>query len=174
MCQTLKGRLIMFLPELMIAAKASSKHVVALTHDHSQIPTSLTLTTYCVDTPLETQQDVLLSTALVKVIDANGRERIVRALLDCASSSCIITEKLCHKLNLNYIDIDKPIFGINKTQTNTTKMCRVLINSLNENYSKSLLCYVLPSITDDVPCHSINVSHLNLPDIYYPSRSSIL
>ncbi|KOB73265.1 Gag-pol polyprotein [Operophtera brumata] len=145
-------------------AGSLKSHSAASPSDNSQSPTSLTLTTYCVDTPSEMQQDVLLSTALVTVIDANGRECIVRALLDCASSSCIITEKMCHMLNLPCVNIDKPIFGINKTQTNTTKMCRVLINSLNEKYSKNLLCYVLPSITDDVPCHSIDISHLNLPD----------
>lgn len=125
---------------------------------------NLTLTTYCVDTPSEMQQDVLLSTAFVKVVDADGHERIIRALLDCASSSCIITERMCHVLNLPSVDIDKPIYGINKTQTNTTKICRVSVNSLNEKYSKNILCYVLPSITDDVPCHTINVSHLHLPD----------
>ncbi|XP_059052238.1 uncharacterized protein LOC131846836 [Achroia grisella] len=152
------------LPNAGNAAENYESNLSASSGNNGQGSTNLTLTTYCADTSLEVNQDVLLSTAQISINDYYGNPHIVRVLLDCASSSCIITEKLCNSLNLEYINIDKPIFGINKTQTTTRKMCRVLINSLNENYSKHLLCYVLPSITDDIPCRSVNVSHIKIPD----------
>lgn len=153
-------------PNLNISVRASDhdfKSPSQSSSNNQAEQTLTTLTTYSDDVHLKLEQDVLLSTALVKVFDVNGCERVIRVLLDCASSSCIITESLRQSLKLKYINVDKPIYGINKTKVSTTKMCRVKIHSITENYSKDLSCYVLSTITDSIPSRSINISHLNIP-----------
>lgn len=129
----------------------------------SSAPSNVTLTT-CMNTPLECEQDVLLSTALVRVLDRHGQAHIVRVLLDCASSSCIMTEKLSQLLDLPFVRVDKSIHGINNTKTNTSGICCVNMQSLNENYSRTIQCYVLPAISDRIPCRRVNINKLNIPN----------
>ena len=107
--------------------------------------------------------DVLLSTALIKLHDRNGREHVVRAVLDSGSTSCFVTERLCRQLNLETRQIDRSIFGINNVTSHVGKTCRINMTSLNKSFSTELYCFVLPSITSDVPCREVNLSTLNIP-----------
>ncbi|XP_041976443.1 uncharacterized protein LOC121731154 [Aricia agestis] len=61
--------------------------------------------------------DVLLSTALIKLFDANNREHIVRAVLDSGSTSCLITQRLSQKLNLKTCQINKNVLGVNNVSS---------------------------------------------------------
>ncbi|KAH9643007.1 hypothetical protein HF086_013568 [Spodoptera exigua] len=45
------------------------------------------------------QGDVLLATALVKIMGINGKQYVVRAVLDSGSTSCLMTERLFHQLD---------------------------------------------------------------------------
>lgn len=109
------------------------------------------------------QDEVLLSTALIKLYDLNCHEYIARALLDSGSTSCIMTESMYRKLNHPCSHIDKSILGINNVSSRITKRCRVPMKSLDESFSANLQCFVLPSITDKVPCHPVDLSYLNIP-----------
>ncbi|XP_049868956.1 uncharacterized protein LOC126368838 [Pectinophora gossypiella] len=114
-------------------------------------------------TPEYNQGEVLLSTALVKLYDADNREYIARALLDSGSTSCLMTEKLSQQLNLPVTRINKNVLGINNVASHVGKMCRVPMKSLNENFSVNLQCFVLPSITDNVPHRQVNLSGIKIP-----------
>ena len=111
--------------------------------------------------------NVLLSTALVKLGDS---QHVARALLDSGSSSCLITEKLYKKLNVSYTEVNKSIQGINNLLSHVNKMCKIHLKSLNDSYSTNVECFVLPTITDNVPAQSVNLcdftipSHINLAD----------
>lgn len=120
--------------------------------------------------------DILLSTALIRCYDANNKEHIARALLDSGSSSCLMTEQLFNKLNLPYLNTDKTIQGINNSLSHVQKMCRVHFQSLHEVYTNDLICFVLPTITDNVPTRQVHVNippNIQLADPYFHTPASI-
>lgn len=122
------------------------------------------------------QSDVLLSTALIRCYDVNNKEHIARALLDSGSSSCIMTERLFKKLNLPFIHTNQSIQGINDSLSPVRKMCRIHIQSLCESYSNDLMCFVLPTITDNVPARQVSVnipSDIKLADPYFHTPAAI-
>ncbi|KAL0831492.1 hypothetical protein ABMA28_002289 [Loxostege sticticalis] len=126
--------------------------------------------------------EVLLSTTLVKLCDSNNREHIVRAVLDCGSTSCLMTESICRKLNLPTDRIDKSILGINNVTSHVGKTCRVNLKSLDDSFNTVVNCCVLPSITSNVPSRQINISDLQIPSnicladpmFYKPSEVDLL
>lgn len=109
------------------------------------------------------QRDVLLSTALVKVYDSNNKEHIARAILDSGSTSCLMSETLYNQLNLRTIHVNQSVIGINNISSQLNKMCRLTIKSLNETYSSNVQCFILPSITDNVPSCQVNLTNINIP-----------
>lgn len=109
------------------------------------------------------QRDVLLSTALVKLYDANNHEHIARAVLDSGSTSCLMTEAMCRRLNLPVESVNKTIQGVNNATYRIGKRCNATMKSLNDNFSLGLQCFVLPTITDNVPCRQVDISNLNIP-----------
>lgn len=126
--------------------------------------------------------DVILSTALIKLTDCNNVEHIARAVLDSGSTSSFITEKMSQKLNLNLQSTNKSIMGIGKVVSHVGKKCCIHFKSLDENYSSKMNCYILPSITSNVPSRGLNLSSLNIPShlsladptFYKPSEIDIL
>lgn len=109
------------------------------------------------------QNEVLLSTALVKLVDAHNREHLARAVLDSGSTSCLMTERMCQRLNLPVNRVDVSVLGINNASSHIGKMCRVPMKSLSETFYTNLQCFILPTITDKVPCRQIDLSNLNIP-----------
>lgn len=109
------------------------------------------------------QGEVLLSTALIKLFDANNREHIARAVLDSGSTSCLITEKMFNKLNLPAEHINKSILGINSVSTKINKLCNLRFKSLDEQFENNIQCFVLPTITSCVPSRNIDLRNLNIP-----------
>ncbi|CAG4976903.1 unnamed protein product [Colias eurytheme] len=107
--------------------------------------------------------DVILSTALVKLYDSNNREHIGRACLDSGSTSSLLSEKMFRQLNLPYNRIDQSVLGINNATTHINKMCQLSLKSLNEKFVRKINCFVLPSLTDNVPSRTVDISNLNIP-----------
>ncbi|XP_022836586.1 uncharacterized protein LOC111363955, partial [Spodoptera litura] len=105
----------------------------------------------------------LLATSLIKAYDNNNCEHLVRAILDTGSTSCLITEKLCNILNLPTVEVNESLTGINNSKSLIGKMCCIPIKSLNEGYVTKISCFILPSITDDVPCSSLDIKDLKIP-----------
>lgn len=130
----------------------------------------------------QSQCDVLLSTALIKLYDDKGRDYVVRAVLDSGSTSSLITERLCKRLNLTTRLVDRSLLGINNATSRVGKTCRINMTSLNNSFSTELSCFVLPSITSLVPGHEINISNLAIPNnicladptFYMPAEIDIL
>ncbi|XP_049869686.1 uncharacterized protein LOC126369369 isoform X1 [Pectinophora gossypiella] len=107
--------------------------------------------------------EVLLSTALIKVHDKCNREIVARAVLDSGSTSCIMTEDMCNKLNLDVSEIDRSLVGVNNVLSHVGKMCRTSITSLNDEYKADIQCFILPSITSNVPSQQIDLSQFEIP-----------
>ncbi|KAK9711079.1 putative peptidase (DUF1758) [Popillia japonica] len=107
---------------------------------------------------------VLLSTAIVYVVDSNGVKHQCRALLDSASQSNFITEALLNKLQLPTSDLKITITGINQKTTNV--VCQTKANILSKyvhNYRLTLPFLVLSSICGQIPSSSFTVN-FKVPD----------
>lgn len=107
--------------------------------------------------------DVLLSTALVKVMSINGQQYVARAVLDSGSTSCLMTERLYHQLGLTAKTVNNSIIGINNSSSFINKMCSVPIKSLNNDFSMEINCFILPSITDRIPSKHVNLLKIKIP-----------
>nr|CAI5839679.1 unnamed protein product [Callosobruchus analis] len=109
-------------------------------------------------------RQILLSTALIEVQDSDGNWNVLvaRALLDSGSQSCYITEALCSKLNLNKSKIDFAVSGLNNNILTIKSKSSVRFRSIRENYTKTISCYVLPTITGVIPNVPINTVKLNI------------
>nr|CAH7762057.1 unnamed protein product [Callosobruchus chinensis] len=108
-------------------------------------------------------RQILLSTALIEVQDSDGNWNVARALLDSGSQSCYITEELCSKLNLNKSKIDFAVSGLNNNVFAIKSKSFVRFRSTRENYTKTISCYILPTITGVIPNVPINTVELNIP-----------
>lgn len=107
---------------------------------------------------------VLLSTAVVRIQDVNGKFHLCRCLLDSGATSNFITEQLCTKLGVSVKAAHVSIVGVNHSVSKVNKMCSVCIHSQHSNYKTSLSCFVLNRITDNIPNQVLDSSVLNIPD----------
>jgi uncharacterized CHY-type Zn-finger protein len=108
-------------------------------------------------------QDVILSTALVKVFDCNGKPLQLRALLDSGSQSSFITEFIADKLKLSFTHINVPVTGINESISTAKKLVELKIHSNITTFSATLTCLVSKKITERLPIVSINLSNFTVP-----------
>lgn len=106
---------------------------------------------------------VLLSTAIVKVLDSKGDVRSARLLLDNGSSANFVTESLCGKLGLSRRSASSTVTGINNNTTNITQSCSLKIMSHYNDYSFTVDCLILPHITKSLPSSYIDIGHIPLP-----------
>lgn len=113
------------------------------------------------------QHTVLLSTAVIQVFDKTGNIHsppppVVEFFLIVAVNPNFISEHLCRILNLTKQKTNFTLSGIG--QTVETAKYKVSIKINNSAYENILPCFVLPSITGDVPAISFPRSELNIPN----------
>lgn len=107
--------------------------------------------------------DVLLSTALLQVLDKNNRAHTVRAILDSASQSSFITSDLCQRLDLATEDVAMAVTGINNASSEIKHKCDINIQSQHGPYRANITCFVIKNITGTLPSFPININKLNIP-----------
>lgn len=118
------------------------------------------------------KEQVLLSTAVVRVEVSTGNYYYVRALLDSGSQSCFISSQCVKKLglreqNMNPISVN----GIGGSSTlEINKFCECLVESRYNNYHLLIKALVIPKVTNKLPAFSLNklswdyTKNLNLSD----------
>lgn len=122
--------------------------------------------TSSVSMSVTTTSQVLLSTALVDVVNPVTQEKVkARALLDSGSQSSFITNDLKQRLKLNSQPLhNTKIVGIGNSSLSTTpQRCNINMKSRHNEFNVTLSCLVLAEITDTLPKRPINIQHLNLP-----------
>lgn len=124
---------------------------------------SVQVTSVFVEKGLVVQSEVLLSTALIQIVDSHGYPHTCRALLDNGSQSNLITEGLCERLGLKQENVNISITGINQVVSSITHKCLVNVQSLHNNFERVISCLVMPQICDSVPSQKLNISHLDIP-----------
>ncbi|XP_055634284.1 uncharacterized protein LOC129774549 [Toxorhynchites rutilus septentrionalis] len=109
------------------------------------------------------QSTVILSTAVIKVKDADNNYVLTRALLDSGSQPSFISEALCQRLRLPRTKLNSPVSGIGQSVVNVRYAVSLSLASRFENFSTQLDCLVLPKLTVSLPSHHIDVSRWRIP-----------
>ena len=107
--------------------------------------------------------EVLLGTALIKILDKDSREHDCRVLLDSCSQTNFISERLANKLNLNKKEVNLPFSGLGQLMTKAQYMIKTKIRSRNNNYESNLTFIVLPTITGQLPMRQIDKALIKVP-----------
>ncbi|XP_052755355.1 uncharacterized protein LOC128201692 [Galleria mellonella] len=107
---------------------------------------------------------VLLSTALVEVMDNNNKYHTARALLDSGSHNCFVSSKLCEFLNVSIIQSTIHISGVGHTVSQSNKLCDINMRSKTNEYNTRIKCFILPCITSSLPSTHIDSATLSIPD----------
>jgi hypothetical protein len=110
-----------------------------------------------------TSSQILLSTALVKVVSHDGEKLDARLLLDNGSTANFITQTLSHKLRLPRHDTSSTITGIDNQTSFSTQSCHLIIESYHSNYKINMKCFVLKEIKKALPSVLIDVNTIPIP-----------
>ena len=106
---------------------------------------------------------VLLSTAVVKLVNDEGVEYFARALIDQGSQASFISESLFKRMHVNYKSINLPISGVGGKNTFTCKklVSFVLSSHFYSDFSIDVEAYVIPKITSYNPTASEGTEKLD-------------
>jgi hypothetical protein len=99
----------------------------------------------------ETNNQVLLVTAIIKIMSSVGRQIHGRALLDNGSQRNFITSNLVHKLGLKRQKVNIPICGIRESKNNIKYKLSAIVQSLDSSHKKTIEFLVLSKITGSLP-----------------------
>ncbi|CAI6374547.1 unnamed protein product [Macrosiphum euphorbiae] len=98
---------------------------------------------------------VLLSTAEVRVQNESGESQIGRVLLDSGSQCNFITESMAQILKLKKTRVQHTVLGIGGKSQNVKAAVVVTIRSRINNYNLTCSCLVVPKITNILPSENI-------------------
>ncbi|KAL4136141.1 hypothetical protein QTP88_007705 [Uroleucon formosanum] len=98
---------------------------------------------------------VLLSTAEVRVQNESGESQIGRVLLDSGSQCNFITESMAQILKLRKTRVQHTVLGIGGKSPNVKAAVVVTIRSRINNYNLTCSCLVVPKITNTLPSENI-------------------
>ncbi|XP_045463718.1 uncharacterized protein LOC123673282 [Harmonia axyridis] len=136
------------------------------THQESNLNTeniSENLHTHSVASQVSHCTYTILSTAILNILDRNGKTIKCRALLDSGSQSNFITKKLFDKLNLGYNSVNIPISGLSQNLINISKRATIQTQSICNNYTFKLPYLIIDKITGLTPQQKIPLSHFKFP-----------
>ncbi|XP_062541801.1 uncharacterized protein LOC134209785 [Armigeres subalbatus] len=106
---------------------------------------------------------VLLATAIVMMVDDEGSEHPVRALLDSGSECCFATERVAQRMRVHRSRVNLPIAGIGQASTEVRCKFLATVKSRVSSYSTTIEAFVLPKVTIDLPSISVDASSWTLP-----------
>lgn len=130
--------------------------------DESGPNVDVTTGTISMTTSLRDNQ-VILSTVLLDILDKNQVPKTFRALLDSGSQSSFITREAFETLGLNESKTDFVVQGINNCVSLIKGKCVVQIKSKFSDYRANLMCLIVPQITEYIPIIQINKHSLQIP-----------
>uniref|UniRef100_A0A1A9ZRN3 DUF1758 domain-containing protein n=1 Tax=Glossina pallidipes TaxID=7398 RepID=A0A1A9ZRN3_GLOPL len=104
---------------------------------------------------------VLLATARVRIIAANGNS----AILDSGSQVNLVSERLTRKLGASTSETSLRIDGIFNGQKRATRRVNVKLSSRDASFTTDLEASIFPSIIPRQPNHSLDVSEWKIPNI---------
>nr|XP_049704680.1 uncharacterized protein LOC126056266 [Helicoverpa armigera] len=146
------------------AASTPSSESKATGSGHSTaLHSTSTPTRQRVDNNPSFQEPVILSTALVEILDNDNKYHTIRAILDNGSQHSFITKTLCDKLKIRLIQSTVHVAGVGNSVTQSTQLCKVQLRSKNREFKMHLNCLVLPCITATLPSVDHNIANFMIP-----------
>ena len=112
--------------------------------------------------PVAKANQVLLSTAIIKVKSANGQWIFVKALLDNGAQVNLMTEALCERLGLAKNINGMRLFGVGRRSVSASAVC-TSIAARNEKYEQQMDFVLMPRITGYQPSVDVAAIRTNLP-----------
>lgn len=110
-------------------------------------------------------KEILLSTALVTVLDKNNAMVTARCLLDCGSQSNFITQALCDKLGLPKKQVSVPVLTLNGNLSNISYQMKIQMKDIGgRNPRRDLTCLVVDKISRNIPTAQIDTSSFPMMD----------
>lgn len=107
---------------------------------------------------------VFLSTAVVVVDDQLGNTQFGRVLLDNGAQSCFMTERFASKLKFKRKPVNIRVSGLNKEPIIIKHSIQAQITSRMKNYSKAIEFFLIPSISERIPCDKSSIPKIEIPD----------
>ncbi|KAJ8934583.1 hypothetical protein NQ318_010879, partial [Aromia moschata] len=104
------------------------------------------------------QSQIILSTAVIYILDHRKHPVKCRALLDSGSQSNFMTTDLFKRLNLTSTRIDIPISGISSSLTHINEKTQATIKSRQNNYTATRNFLIIEKITENLPQSSFDIS----------------
>ena len=118
-------------------------HTLLHRYDNTKISTQINLASLHSATPSQ----VLISTAIIQVLDYEGNSHKCRALLDNSSQVHFVTEKLATKLGLRQRELEIPLGGVNQMSSSVSKITNSTIQSRFNKYSACITSLITSIIT---------------------------
>ncbi|XP_033229621.1 uncharacterized protein LOC117181163 [Belonocnema kinseyi] len=123
-----------------------------------------------------------MTSASVRAIDKSGNHITCKALLHTCSTTNFITERLMKRLKLPKTRCSLTIGAMNELNTTAKYFAKVTIKSINSEYERTLLFFIVPIIADAVPGKSVSRERFNIPknikladpEFYKPSNVDLL
>lgn len=173
----------------------SRKHHTMLHFEHStpSITQPITQNNIPSDTPVAVSFDspstnlfsnikdtIILSTALINILDLHGNYHVVRAVLDSASQSSFISQSCCSRLNLSPYSLSLDVKGIGGVSSHVTQAVSSTVKPISKTEPLfSLEFIVLPEICGNLPITTLSsekfsrFSHLKLADPQFNVARSV-
>lgn len=130
--------------------------------DSQPIENNQTLCTRINSTETKKAHVILLSTALVKVVDKWNKTQTLRFLIDNGSMSNLLTFECCKKLGLPYFKLLSSVIGIGGTTTPLKGRSNLTIHSnINPNIKLSVEVLLIDQITNMLPDVQIDAESID-------------
>jgi len=105
----------------------------------------------------------LLTSASIYIRDHKHNTLKCRALLDTCATANFITESVVRRLGIPVVNQSIPIGLINATSTHSKGMVQITIQSMYDNFCKTLTCLTVPTIMDSIPAEIFPRSSIKIP-----------
>ena len=107
--------------------------------------------------------EFVLATAIVDVIDQNGKLHPYRVMLDGGSQPHVVTEKFVNNIGLEKIAVNIPLKSIDEVSTSVKYTTSATIKSRYNNQTCDLSLFVVTRISDAMPTLPINKNLFKIP-----------
>lgn len=109
------------------------------------------------------KKQALLSTAVVQVYGGSSGPRLCRALIDSCSQKHFITERFANTLAITKERAHCQVSGLQDSRTKIDHLVRATVKSGVGDFSAELELLVTPTIIDDLPPESIDITSWKIP-----------
>ncbi|XP_033213767.1 uncharacterized protein LOC117170833 [Belonocnema kinseyi] len=107
--------------------------------------------------------EVVLATAIVDIIDKQGKLHACRVMLDCGSQPYVVTENFANKIGLNKIAVDIPLEAVDNLATSIKHTATATIQSRYNNVRPHLSLFVVKDIGNTMPTLPVDRSSFEIP-----------